>query len=74
MLVQHRGQVLRSISLSVGIAISGEHGSTADSLLHAADSALYLAKKQGRDRVVVDDKKEQVKQVPPSWVTHDTIE
>jgi diguanylate cyclase (GGDEF)-like protein len=73
MLVQHRGQVLRSISLSVGIAISGEHGSTADSLLHAADSALYLAKKQGRDRVVVD-KKEQVKQVPPSWVTHDTIE
>jgi diguanylate cyclase (GGDEF)-like protein len=53
MLVEHRGQPLQSISLSIGVAIYGEHGTTADALVSAADSALYLAKKDGRDRVVV---------------------
>jgi diguanylate cyclase (GGDEF)-like protein len=53
MLVQHRGQPLHSISLSIGVAVYGEQGTTADSLISAADSALYLAKKQGRDQVVV---------------------
>jgi diguanylate cyclase (GGDEF)-like protein len=53
MLVEYRGQPLRCISLSIGVAIYGEQGTTADSLMRAADSALYLAKKQGRDRVVL---------------------
>jgi diguanylate cyclase (GGDEF)-like protein len=66
MLVQHRGETLRSISLSVGVAIFGEHGTTADSLLHAADAALYLAKKQGRDRVVIADRGEQLSKATPS--------
>jgi diguanylate cyclase (GGDEF)-like protein len=56
MLVQHKGQTLRPISISIGVAILGEHGTTSDTLLAAADSALYLAKKQGRDRVVIADK------------------
>jgi diguanylate cyclase (GGDEF)-like protein len=55
MLVQHRGQPLRSISLSIGVAVFGEHGTSADSLLRASDAALYLAKRQGRDQVVVAD-------------------
>jgi diguanylate cyclase (GGDEF)-like protein len=55
MLVQYRGQPLRSISLSIGIAVFGEHGTSADSLLRASDAALYLAKAQGRDQVVVAD-------------------
>jgi diguanylate cyclase (GGDEF)-like protein len=53
MSVQHQGQLLPSVSLSIGVAVFGEQGATADSLLRAADSALYLAKKQGRDQVVV---------------------
>jgi diguanylate cyclase (GGDEF)-like protein len=53
MLVQQRGQALPSISLSIGIAIYGEHGTTADALVRAADLALYIAKNEGRDRVVV---------------------
>jgi diguanylate cyclase (GGDEF)-like protein len=53
MLVQHRGQPLRSISLSIGLAIYGEHGTAADLLIRAADSALYCAKQEGRDRVVI---------------------
>ena len=55
MLVQHRGQPLRAISLSIGVAIFGEHGTTADALIRAADSALYQAKERGRDQVVVAD-------------------
>jgi len=53
MLVQHRGQPLNPISLSVGVATYGEHGTSAEVLVRAADAALYLAKKQGRDQVVV---------------------
>lgn len=53
MVVQHRGQPLRSISLSIGIAAFGEHGESGESLISSADTALYAAKTAGRDRVVV---------------------
>ncbi|HWH56761.1 MAG TPA: sensor domain-containing diguanylate cyclase [Terriglobales bacterium] len=58
MLVHHRGKPLRSISISIGVAALGEHGTTTDALLHAADSALYLAKEQGRDRVIIAGRSE----------------
>jgi diguanylate cyclase (GGDEF)-like protein/PAS domain S-box-containing protein len=51
--IQYRGQPLETVTLSVGVAIYPEHGMTAQELLRAADGALYQAKKQGRDRVVV---------------------
>ena len=51
--VQHAGQVLGSITLSIGIAAFPTHGSHAETLLKAADEALYRAKKEGRDRIVV---------------------
>lgn len=50
--VQHRGQLLGNITLSIGVAVFPEHGSTVDEVLGKADSALYQAKAQGRDRVV----------------------
>jgi len=40
------------------VAALGEHGTTTDALLHAADSALYLAKEQGRDRVIIAGRSE----------------
>ena len=40
-------------SMSVGVAAYPEHGASAAELILAADSAMYLAKAQGRDRVVV---------------------
>ena len=55
MVVQHRREVLRPVTISIGVAILGEHGTTAASLLSAADSALYQAKEQGRDRVITAD-------------------
>lgn len=42
-----------SITFSAGIAEFPRHG-TADSLIAAADAALYVAKKAGRNRIVVD--------------------
>jgi diguanylate cyclase (GGDEF)-like protein/PAS domain S-box-containing protein len=40
-------------TMSVGVAAYPEHGVTAAELILAADSAMYLAKAQGRDRVVM---------------------
>jgi diguanylate cyclase (GGDEF)-like protein len=38
-----------AISVSIGIAVYPEHGSTAQQVLDAADDALYAAKRAGRD-------------------------
>jgi diguanylate cyclase (GGDEF)-like protein/PAS domain S-box-containing protein len=51
--VQDAGQSLDGITLSLGVAIYPEHGRSIDSVLRAADAALYRAKQEGRDRVVV---------------------
>ena len=40
-----------ALTISIGIAENGESVSSADSLLGAADAALYLAKRNGRNRV-----------------------
>jgi diguanylate cyclase (GGDEF)-like protein len=50
---QFRDQSVGIVTISVGVASYPEHGSTGTDLLRAADSALYLAKEGGRDRVVV---------------------
>ena len=47
------GQALDAITLSLGIAIFPTHGETKDVLLKTADTALYCAKRDGRDRVVL---------------------
>lgn len=41
-------------TVSAGIAFATEPGSALDKVLHEADQALYLAKRSGRDRVVVN--------------------
>ncbi len=51
--VQHAGQVLGRISLSIGVSAFPGHGATGEELLRTADQALYRAKREGRDRVVV---------------------
>ena len=51
--VRPRGVALGPVSASLGVAVFPEHGVTADALVRAADAALYQAKAEGRDRVVV---------------------
>jgi diguanylate cyclase (GGDEF)-like protein/PAS domain S-box-containing protein len=41
------------ITISIGVAIFPEHGQTSPEIISAADSALYTAKKIGRNRVAV---------------------
>jgi diguanylate cyclase (GGDEF)-like protein len=52
-IAQYRGQALDHITLSVGVSAFPEKGISAEALLRSADAALYRAKEEGRDRVVV---------------------
>lgn len=55
LIVLHQGQSLGKISVSIGVAALPDHGTTPKELLELADAALYRAKREGRDRVVVAD-------------------
>jgi diguanylate cyclase (GGDEF)-like protein len=60
--VHHDGQLLGSITLSMGVAVSPDHGTTVETLIANADRALYAAKTAGRDRVATP---------PPQMVSRD---
>ncbi len=51
--VKSQDQLLKSITVSIGIAEFPHHGATEFDLLQAADAALYAAKEGGRDCTVV---------------------
>jgi len=51
--VEYDGQNLEAVTLSLGVAAFPAHGLTIDAVLRAADAALYRAKLDGRDRIVV---------------------
>ena len=51
--LQHRGQDLGTMTLSLGVACFPEHGTKGNLVMQAADAALYRAKSQGRDRVAI---------------------
>lgn len=48
--IEWNDQVIGPITLSIGIALFPEHGTTGLSVLKAADNALYRAKEAGRNR------------------------
>lgn len=49
----HRSRLVGRITASFGIALFPDHADDPESLLRAADEALYAAKHGGRDRIVV---------------------
>jgi diguanylate cyclase (GGDEF)-like protein len=53
--VEHRGQSLGQVTLSVGVATFPTHGASGAAILQSADAALYEAKRAGRDRVFVGE-------------------
>ena len=52
LIIQFEGQPLEQITLSIGIAVFPEHGSTSEALFGAVDAALYRSKREGKGRVV----------------------
>jgi diguanylate cyclase (GGDEF)-like protein len=52
LLAKHRPPA-GAVTLSFGVAAYPAHGNSGEALIRAADSALYEAKRSGRDRVVV---------------------
>lgn len=53
LVVQERDRTVGEVTCSFGVASTSAHGTTTATLLRAADAALYQAKAQGRDRVIV---------------------
>ena len=51
--VLHDGRPVGRVTASAGVAAYPEHGIVPKALIEAADAAMYRAKKEGRDRVVV---------------------
>ena len=51
--LMYHGKQLPAVTASLGVAVFDEHNNTAPDILNAADKALYSAKNQGRDRVVM---------------------
>jgi diguanylate cyclase (GGDEF)-like protein len=50
-----REKPLGRVSTSIGVAVYPEHGIAMETLLRAADEALYEAKENGRNRVVASE-------------------
>ena len=59
--IPHGEQLLGALTVSAGVAQADAHNSNPNELLRAADQALYAAKNAGRDRVVVYQAKESVR-------------
>ena len=51
--IDYNGIDLGVVTVSIGVAVYPDDGDTVETLLHAADRALYSAKQAGRDRVEV---------------------
>jgi diguanylate cyclase (GGDEF)-like protein len=51
--LEYGGQHLGQVTLSAGVALCPQHGHSLDRLIQAADHAMYMAKRSGRNRVCV---------------------
>ena len=51
--LQFEGKILQTVTLSLGVAAFPGDGTTSTAILRAVDTALYRAKWEGSDRVVV---------------------
>lgn len=50
--IRHKGSYIDSVKVSMGVVVFSEHGNSAV-LLESADKALYHAKSESRNKIVV---------------------
>ena len=62
--ITHNGRQLKPVTVSMGLATFPQHGADAESLLRAADTALYASKHAGRNRYSVSEPPMQPAAVP----------
>lgn len=55
LVILHQGKSMGMITISAGVAAFPDHGATLKELIAAADAALYEAKGNGRDQVVISN-------------------
>ncbi len=48
---EHEENLIKDVTISLGVSAFPDHGKEADRLISAADAAMYRAKKEGRNRV-----------------------
>ncbi|MDX1377439.1 MAG: diguanylate cyclase [Anaerolineales bacterium] len=51
--IHHAGRSYDGATLSMGIAVYPQHGKSKDEVIQNADAALYQAKRNGRDQIVI---------------------
>lgn len=51
--IRTQGKAIGPVTVSIGVAAFGAHGNNTEELLRSADGALYRAKGEGRDRVLI---------------------
>ena len=51
--VTFQGELLKTVTFSLGVSVFPQHGNAGEQLIQNADLALYRAKAEGRDRVAV---------------------
>lgn len=51
--VNFHGKTISPITMSIGVAVFPEHGTSPEAVIRQADKAMYRAKQTGRDRIVV---------------------
>lgn len=61
--LHNRGQTLGTVTVSAGIAAYPTHAGNSEDLIHAADEALYRAKKAGRDCIFIYEPLESTSKV-----------
>ncbi len=54
-LYTHTGDPLPHLTVSIGLASYPQHADSIESLIRAADQAMYRAKAEGRDRILIAD-------------------